>query len=740
VGNGDDIVLGEVARGAALASGASYSQTATVRIPTRIDGAYKIAVISDATAKVVEPDTRADNAKLSAAIAITQTYADLVPALTVVPSEVFAGRSAHVEWSVRNSGTVATDVNRWVDQVYLSSTASLTAQSTLLGSVTRVGALAVGDSYTAGLDFTVPRDAVGARYFIVKTDAFTTVYELGRTDNNVVVAADATAVKAEPKPNLQIEGLTAPASWRVGQTVQVGYTVRNSGNDTISGFFGEEIRLVDTLGLSPTQVLTTTWAFQTLAPNGTLVQSLSIAVPALPPGNWRLEVAADRGNYVAESSEIDNVATTMVAVTAPDLVVGNLATTGLLQGGEAVSLAWTTRNTGSAPAANIREKVYLSQDGVVDAGDTLLGERLIDSLAAGASSNGSLSFTLPVDLSGAWRLIVATDTGNANNESTNENNNLDSLAVNVAQDAYADLAVLSVIAPTQVIDDPASLTVEWTVQNQGPGAGRTGSWTDRIIYSSNDVLGDGDDIVLGNVAHDGGLAAGASYTGHLDYQFGPAFSRHGTIFVKSDAGSVAGAQVPWGAVWENGSEANNVKNAGHTTDVMPIPYADMRVEAVGTPSTAYSGRDITVQWTVANRGIGITNTTSWTDTVWLSKNADGSGQRFDLGNAGHLGQMAVGDSYNRSISVHLPDGISGDWFLNVSTSGPYEFIYGDNNVGHSLAVPVTLSDSPDLVVESVDAPATAQEGALVDVSWTVLNQGLARAAGQWQDTVLLLAP
>ena len=102
-----------------------------------------------------------------------------------------------------------------------------------------------------------------------------------------------------------------------------------------------------------------------------------------------------------------------------------------------------------------------------------------------------------------------------------------------------------------------------------------------------------------NVERNGALASGASYNGSLNYAFGPAFSRHGTIFVKSDA---------TGAVWENGSETNNTQDAGHATDVMPIAYADMRVESVGTTGTAYSGRDLTVQWTVANRGIGITNT------------------------------------------------------------------------------------------------------------------------------------
>ena len=732
-GKHDDIVLADIPRATSLAVGGLYSQSATVRLPSRIAGSYRITVISDATAQVTEPDTRADNAHVSAALSISPTYADLIPSLSKVPAEVFAGRAARVEWSVVNSGTLATDVNRWVDQVYLSNSAGLNIQSVLLGSVTRVGALAVGERYTAGLDFSVPRDATGAKYFIVKTDAFTAVYELGRSDNNTLVASGTTPVLAEPQPNLQIEGIAAPSTWRLGQTVRLDYQVRNSGNDPVKGFFGEEIRLVDTLGLAATQVLASTWAFQSLAAGATLAQGLSLTVPDLPPGNWRLEVVADRGKQVAESNEADNIGSLVVAVIAPDLAVGNLSTTGLLQGGEAITLNWTTRNAGSADAVSIRDRIYLSRDDVVDPGDSLLGSRLIDALGIGAASDGSLRFTLPVDLSGSWRLIVLTDGDNANNEATHENNNQAALGLSVAQDTYADLAVLRVSAPTQVIQDPAGITVAWTVGNQGTGAGRSSRWTDRIIYSSNDVLGDADDIVLGDVVHDGALAAGERYSGSLSHRLAPAFSRHGTVFVQSDA---------TGAVWESASEANNTQSAVHATDVMPIAYADLRVESVSTPSTAYSGRDLTVQWTVANRGMGITNAGSWSDSLWLSQNADGSGQRFDLGKAGHLGPMAVGDSYQRSIVVKLAEGLSGDWFLNVETApndSVFEFIFGHNNTGRSLAVPVVLSPSPDLVVEQLTAPANAQEGALVDLSWTVLNQGMARAAGQWQDSVLLLA-
>ena len=728
-GNADDVILLNVKHATALEPGSSYTQSATVRIPTRLEGAYRIAVVSDANATVREPDTRADNLRLSGVIDITQTYADLVPSLVSVPAEVYAARSARVEWSVLNTGTVATDVSRWVDQVYLSATPELTSSATLLGSVTHVGVLETDASYSAALDVQIPRSASGAMYFIVKSDAFGAVYELGRTANNVVAHVSASEVRPEPRANFVVEGVTAPTDWRVGQTVQVGYTVRNAGNDAASTWLAESVRLVDVNDATRIVNLATPSASRTLAPGAGYSHSLNITVPAVPAGQWRLEVQADAWGYVSESSETDNVGSTTVAVVHPDLVVRELATTGALQGGETVTLRWTTANQGTATAASVRDAVYLSQDGVVGSGDLKLGEVTHASLAAGASTASELVFQLPIDLDGAWRLIVVTDAGGQVNENTaGETNNTDLLDILVARDYYADLSVVNVQAPTLVIDDPATVTVEWTVSNLGTGPGRTLSWTDRIIYSQNDVIGDHDDVVLGNVVHEGGLQAGESYTGSITYRFGPGYSRHGKVFVRTDAAS---------AVWEHGQEANNQAVAPEAMDIMPIPYADLQVESLSTPTEAYSGRPITIHWTVANLGLGITNTGEWVDGVWLSSNADGSGKRWELGSSRHLGQLASGDRYSSTIQAVLPEGISGTYYLHVSTSGPFEFIHTTNNT-RALGVPVQLSPSPDLLVESVTAPGSAREGTLIDLSWTVMNQGAARAAVPWVDTVLLV--
>src|SRR5205814_2238937 len=92
----------------------------------------------------------------------------------------------------------------------------------------------------------------------------------------------------------------------------------------------------------------------------------------------------------------------------------------------------------------------------------------------------------------------------------------------------------------------------------------------------------------------------------------------------------------------------------------------------------------------------------------------------------------------RSVDVTLPEGLEGTFYLNVKTGGPFEFLFTNNNQRTSLGIPVELSRSPDLVVESVVVPASAQEGALVDITWTVLNQGEAKADGLWADSVILV--
>src|SRR5690606_34403848 len=95
-------------------------------------------------------------------------------------------------------------------------------------------------------------------------------------------------------------------------------------------------------------------------------------------------------------------------------------------------------------------------------------------LAPGETYEGMLSVTLPIDAQGAYKLIVRSDSGGQVVEtSAGEANNLAMTDLQVGLAPYADLEVSDVTAPALTIDDPARVTVGWTVTNLGTGEGAT---------------------------------------------------------------------------------------------------------------------------------------------------------------------------------------------------------------------------------------------------------------------------
>ncbi len=312
--------------------------------------------------------------------------------------------------------------------------------------------------------------------------------------------------------------------------------------------------------------------------------------------------------------------------------------------------------------------------------------------------------------------------------------------------ALPDLAVSNVQAPDQTIADPATVTISWKVTNIGEGSGRANQWSDEVILTTNNAPGGADDIILGPYVHNGLLAPGGFYNQSATVTLPPAFSGHYHLFVKTDATD---------KVFEYGRRANNVAAKAGFFDVMPVAYADLIVTSVTVPAPAFGGQPLTIQWSVTNQGIGTTSTGDWLDVVYLAQSPDGSNivlnpatgkplkPRYE-----HLGFLAVGGGYQRTAQFPVPDGLSGNLYVVVTTAGggdnsidgsggPFEFIYSGNDTTISAAVPVSQPVTPDLVVSSVLAPTTAFEGTPIDITWTVANQGLGEANGSWVDRVYL---
>jgi CARDB len=282
-----------------------------------------------------------------------------------------------------------------------------------------------------------------------------------------------------------------------------------------------------------------------------------------------------------------------------------------------------------------------------------------------------------------------------------------------------------VTAPALAIGNPASISVGWTVTNVGTGFGQTGHWMDAIVLSADAVVGNGDDQILAEFPHVGGLAVAASYTMNEKVYLPDDASSRYHLFVVSD---------PENAVFENGAKTNDAAEAAQPLDVMPIPYADLVVPAVTADPSVQSGGPLHVSWTVANQGIGVTNVDSWADTLDLVSTSGAVAATYTFT---HLGALGPGESYTSSADLAVPNGLSGNYRVEATTGGPFEFIYANNDSNTSASVSLQLAPSPDLIVSDAVVPSLATEGDFIDVSWTVSNQGQAAAVGNWTDNVQL---
>src|SRR5439155_10281881 len=126
-------------------------------------------------------------------------------------------------------------------------------------------------------------------------------------------------------------------------------------------------------------------------------------------------------------------------------------------------------------------------------------------------------------------------------------------------------------------------------------------------------------------------------------------------------------------------------------DVLIAPYADLVLSDLTTPLTGSSGQPLTISSVVANQGIGVTDRAEWGDQIQLASDPDGKNIAAGFGDFVHSGPLAVCDSYSRSADVILPNGLSGIFYVVVTTGGPFEFIYTDNNRSVSPAVNVAIT-------------------------------------------------
>ncbi|MDN5787397.1 CARDB domain-containing protein, partial [Pseudorhodobacter sp.] len=736
IGNADDIVIGNVSR-SGLAGNAAETVTTTVTLPPSIVGDWRLAVIVDAAAAVTEGDGEANNISAQRPLTIAAALApDLVVEAVAGVQAATWGQSVQVGWRVANAGRVAT-AGTWTDAVYLSQDGVVGAGDILLAEVAApAGPLAVGATYTGNASVVIPGGITGAWRLIVVTDSANTLPEGAAEGNNSLAALEPVAISSSPAADLVASNVIGPANGSPGTVAGVTWRVDNEGEGPARAPWTDYVYLTASGGLGGAYFIGQYRHDTTLAAGDGVDVSLNVTLPAVPDGTWRFLVITDRLEQVYEIGREANNSALAVApfgLSTPDLYVKNISAPDTAISGTLVPVTWQVGNQGGGVAQAGRiDRIYLSRDGVVDGTDILLHTSAArGALAVGDVDTQTAEVVLPLSARDGWQVIVVSDANDVVEERSLEGNNSLSHALAVTLAQHSDLQVSAVVAPPLTVADPAVITVGWRVTNIASQVGAETGWQDQVWASRDSIIGDGDDFLLGRFNRDGALAPGEYYLRSEAIALPAGFSDRLKIYVVADAA---------GSVFEDGATANNRAIAPGNVDIARAAYADLAVRSIEAQATAVSGGQINVAWVVENKGLGLTDRSSWVDRVTLSRNPDGTGvisnQSFT-----HLGILPVGETYARSAAIDVPEGIAGTYYVTVVTApyfGPYEFIFDDNNTSDAATVTISLSPSADLKVTDLATLETAAEGQEIDLAWRVTNQGQADAAGSWSDRVLLV--
>ncbi len=628
------------------------------------------------------------------------------------------------------------------DEIWLSSDATLSADDSRLGVFSwfnGVEGLAVGDSYSLARRISLPPVPLDS-FLILRTDAGGVLAD-PQLANNIL----ATPLQVAPArlPDLKVSPTLSPSAADPGQKIALAWTVTNFGTGSAVGqvnpvsFSG----WTDAVFLSQDPVLdaldqrlaTVGNEHSPLAPSDQYTAAIDVTLPLDATGDqYLLFVADDQNLTMDDANRINNVAAAPISFTGfADLEVANadvVATDGAAAGN--VSVSWTVRNSGTHSLSSTwQDAIWFSTDPLLDPSDSLLGYVDIqgggDVLPAGAFYSRAGRFTLPGITDGF--VIVQADHANELLE-PQLSDNLFSVPFDVDLIRVPDLSITDPSSPVSA-NLGETVSVSWTVANQGTGSATGNSgWHDAVYFSTDSVL-DVSDQQLSSKAFD---------------SFDPFFNSFTPLDPSGQYSLTSDIVLPDNLVGDFfllfvADDDRSVWDFNRNNNVAAAPISllasDLVVsDAALLPANPLLNGDVTVSWTVNNLGTAPAAPGGWQDRIWLSADdALGQGDVL-LGSVPFTGAvLSIGGQYTSSSTVTLPDAALPGTYLLIQTDADDKVLEPEesNNVR-----PLPLSFLlPDLTVASSTDAGAGKAGETISVTWDVTDAGAAPAGRAWSDSV-----
>ena len=207
---------------------------------------------------------------------------------------------------------------------------------------------------------------------------------------------------------LPMTSLSDSAEW--GEPVWVEYTIDNIGTADAEGFTGT-FYLSDNLSITPRDFALGTVTLEGLDSQSSYQDAIELMLPAESPygidGEFYVGLLLDSDGQIIEINEKNNVTVTDGALTIGtvinvDLLAAYLDGPVFVTPGATLEFYNEVYNAGSIVSGAFDVDFYMTQGGVLDGGEVLLGSRTIESLGSGAFDAEMTALTLPESLSDAY--------------------------------------------------------------------------------------------------------------------------------------------------------------------------------------------------------------------------------------------------------------------------------------------------------------------------------------------------
>jgi subtilase family serine protease len=444
-----------------------------------------------------------------------------------------------------------------------------------------------------------------------------------------------------------------------GATFSVTDTVRNDGMARSGASTTRYYLSLDAVKGPGDVLLTGTHSAPALDPGASHTATVTVTIPgATSPNSYFLIACADDANAVTETNEGNNCMATagaIVTVARPDLAATAVTAnpSALVRApGTTFSVSDTVQNVGVVPSGSSTTRYYLSLDAVKSAGDILLtGSRGVPALAAGATSSGTVTVTIPATTPlDAYFLLACADDANVVGEANEDNNCVATPGATVTvgrPDLSATAVAMSPPAPVRA--PGATFSVTDTVGNVG--AAPSGPSSTRYYLSLDPVKNAGDTLLTGMRAVPG-LAGGASQSGTVTVTI-PAATPLNTYFLLACADDLN--------VVAEADESNNC--VATATATVTVTRPDLTLDAVSSPpATKARGTSFPVTDTVRN--VGTVPSVASSTRYYLSLDAMKSANDVLLTGSRAVPGLAGGATHSGTITVTIPTATPlGTYFL-----------------------------------------------------------------------------